>query len=149
MARAPCDIILEEGRPTRESQRELLRLLGTLGPRDELMLHSLEALEFSTGQLVRLLYRFFEVGVVIRFAGDGGGDTLVPGPMPKVLAVLAEHEIRQPDPVGKRRVREGMKPLSQYQIDYARKMISDGASPRTVGMLFQLPPDDVLVLIAK
>jgi len=146
---AQCDVILEEVRPSRQGQRRLLRFLETLRAGDELVLHNLEALEFSTGQIVRMLHRFFEAGVSVRFTADPAGDILTPGPMPKVLALLAEHEFRQPDQVGKRRSREGMKPLSRYQIEYARKMLHEGASARTVGLLFQLPPDDILTLVGE
>ncbi len=150
-----CDEIFCEGRATPYANRRLARLLLRLKRGDELVVHSLEALDLDTGELIRRLSAMVEVGVGLRIAFDQKTSRLfAPDAETAVLlAALAEHERRRlPSDRPARRRRSpagGALALTSYQIEYARRMYMEGASPRSIGLLFQASPDDIWRLVGE
>jgi len=146
---AQCDLILQEGPATPEAQRRLGRLLAGLEAGDEVIVQSLDAFQRSTGELAQLIRTFLEVGVVLRIVGGPDESEVLPPAenVRRVLALLAEHEARRPSrsPAGSAsRANSGSrKPLSKYQIEYARKLHREGTSLRSLSLLFQVSPNEV------
>lgn len=149
METAGCDAFLEESYPTPADQKNLLHFLGALKRGDEVLVHGLEAFELTTGELARLLRRFFEAGIVLRIVGGSRVETLSPdGSMPRALALLADHEARRPaQSSARRRLRAAEAPLTQHQLKFARDMHRRGQSLRAIGLLFRLPPNEVARLL--
>lgn len=145
MQAAGCDAFLEEAYPTPAGQRNLLQLLHGLKTGDEVLVHGLEAFEVSTGELARLLRRFFEAGVILRIVGGSQLESLAPsGAIPRALALLADHEARRPiQAPTRRRPRTADTPLTQHQLRYARDLHRRGHSMRAIGLLFRLSPNEV------
>lgn len=146
---AGCDIILQEGDPQASSHRRLLTLLLSLNRGDELIVHGLESLDATTGELACLLRRFFEAGVTLKIVGGSQSEILSPsGPIPRALALLADHETRRPAKVaGHRRSWAADAPLTQHQLKFARDMHRRGHSMRAIGLLFRLAPNEVARLL--
>lgn len=144
-----CDALLEEGRPTPATQKNLLRFLDGLRPGDEVLVHDLASFALTTGELARLLRRFFEAGVTLRIVGGSQLESLSPsGPMPRALALLADHEARRPGPEAtRRRTRAANAPLTQHQLRFARDLHRRGHSMRAIGLLFRLSPNEVARLL--
>lgn len=143
-----CDVVLEQGEPTREDQRALRNLLGRLRAGDEVVVSSLELLQLSTGELAVLLRRFFEVGVTLKLVGGSATVDVVGTGVPRALSLLADHETRRPTrPPTSQRSRANLKVLSRYQIDYAMALRRQGKPLRAVGLLFQLTPTELLQLM--
>lgn len=150
----PCDSIVHERNSGFEGARRVTRLLFSLKSGDELAVQHLGVFLCSTGEVARHLRDLLEIGASIVVAG--GPDQMVRlSPSQDViqaLVLLAEHEALRPNvplarPLG--RIGGGSrKPLSQYQIEYARKLHNQGASLRSIGQLFQVSPEDVWKLIA-
>jgi len=140
-----CDIILEEGSVDVATHRSLLNLLSGLRRGDEVVVHGLECLDASTGELARLLRRFFESGVTLKIIGGSQIELLAPtGAIPRVLALLADHEARRPGRGdGRKRVRTTDTPLTQHQLKFARDMHRRGHSMRAIGLLFRLAPNEM------
>ena len=146
---AGCDFILEERLPTASTQRNLFHLLYGLKSCDEVLVHTLSSFEASTGELARLLRHFFEAGVTLRMTGGSRVESLAPdGPIPRALVMLADHETSRParEPP-RRRPRAGEATLTQHQLKFARDMHRRGHSMRSIGLLFQLAPNEVAELI--
>lgn len=146
---AGCDIVLEERPPSASAQRNLFHLLHGLKAGDEVLVHSLSAFEASTGELARLLRHFFEASVTLRVTGGSRVESLAPdGPIPRALVMLADHETRRPTRVSaRRRARTRGAPLTQHQLKFARDMHRRGHSMRSIGLLFQLAPNEVAELV--
>ncbi len=146
-----CDVVLEERSTTLAGRRILMPLLQGLKDGDEVVVHSLECLDIELGELVRLLSRFHEAGVTLRLVGSGGVENLTPhGPMPRILAVLAEHEARHRKPASsRRRARATSSPLTAHQLKFARDMRRRGHSLRAIGLVFQLSPEEITALIGR
>jgi hypothetical protein len=144
-----CDIVLEEGDPNVASHRSLLVLLFGLRRGDEVIVHGLECLDATTGELARLIRRFFEVGVTLRIVGGSRIEALTPtGAIPRALALLADHETRRPHrTVTRRRARSADASLTQHQLKFARDMHRRGHSMRAIGLLFRLSPNEVAKLL--
>ncbi|WP_374467862.1 recombinase family protein [Phenylobacterium sp.] len=146
---AQCDLVLEEGPPTPEAQRRLARLLSGLKVGDEVLVHSLDAFQRTTGELAQLIRTFLELGVSLRIVSAADEvETLPPAEnVRKVLALLADHEARRPTrlPPGSASSRNAgsRKPLSKYQVEYARKLHREGTSLRSISLLFQVSPNEV------
>lgn len=146
---AVCDLIVVEGEPTPSTQRRLSKLLLGLKAGDEVTVHSLDAFQRTTGELAQMIRHFLDVGVTLRIAGEpGAADTLpLQGGVRKVLGLLADHESRRPRQrstgAASRANSGSRKPLSKYQIEYARKLHRDGSSLRAIGLLFQVSPAEV------
>lgn len=141
--------MLEERQPTASTQRNLFHLLYGLKTGDEVLVHGLSSFEASTGGLARLLRRFFEAGVTLRVTGGPRVETLAPeGSIPRALVMLADHETRRPTqtPV-RQRARVKDTPLTQHQLRFARDMHRRGHSMRSIGLLFQLAPNEMAELI--
>ncbi len=143
-----CDVVLQEAHPTPEAQRRLARLLFGLKSGDEVRVHSLDVFQRSTGELAQMIRNFLEVGVTLQVLGDtADGEPLEPSEtVLKVLSLLAEHEVRRPSrlPAGASSLKSGSRnALSKYQLDYARKLYREGASLRSIGLLFQVSPSEV------
>lgn len=146
---AGCDVVLEEGDHRLASHRSLVQLLFSLKDGDEVLLYGLDALEAHTGELARLLRRFFEAGVTLRIVGGSRIETLAPdGSIPRALALLADHDTRRPvDTVMRKRVRTAASPLTQHQLRYARGMHRRGHSMREIGLLFRLAPSEIAQIL--
>ncbi|HEY0648563.1 hypothetical protein [Phenylobacterium sp.] len=146
---AGCDVVLEERQPTSSTQRNLLHLLYGLKSRDEVLVHSLAAFEITTGELARLLRHFFEASVTLRLTGGSRVESLTPeGAIPRALVMLADHETARParEPT-RRRARVRDVALTQHQLKFARDMHRRGHSMRSIGLLFQLAPNEIAELI--
>lgn len=146
---AGCDVVLEEGDPNAASHRSLLALLFGLQRGDEVVVHALECLDTTTGQLARLVRRFFEAGVTLKIVGGSRVEVLAPdGAIPRALALLADHETRRPGQSGaRRRMRTSDAPLTQHQLKFARDMHRRGHSMRAIGLVFRLSPNEVARLL--
>lgn len=146
---AGCDLLLDESHPIVANPQALRRKLERLQPGDEILVHGLEAFEQTTGGLARLLRRLFEAGVTLRIVGGPRIETLAPeGPLPRVLALLADYESRRPTaPSVRRRARAQAAPLTQHQLKFAREMHRRGHSIRAIGLLFRLAPSEVAQLL--
>lgn len=146
---AGCDIVLEDGDQHVASHRSLLVLLFGLRRGDEVVVHGLECLDATTGELARLIRRFFEVGVTLRIVGGSRLEALAPtGAIPRALALLADHEMRRPSrTVTRRRARSAEAALTQHQLKFARDMHRRGHSMRAIGLLFRLSPNEVAKLL--
>ncbi len=144
LARTPYDVAFEERAVTPNGQRWLLRHLQRLQRGDEVVLWGLDVLRLTTAELVTLLLRFFQSGVVVRLTQGATTETLDPADGLRALSLLAQHEARRPSRApAARRTRRSGRPLSPYQIKYAHQMLRSGASRRAVGLLFQLSPDEL------
>ncbi|MCR5881086.1 recombinase family protein [Phenylobacterium sp. J367] len=152
---ASCDLILEEGPPTPEAQRRLTRLLSGLKVGDEVMVHSLDAFQRTTGEIAQLIRTFLELGVTLRIVSEPHDIEALPPAenVRKVLVLLADHEARRPSrmPAGSASSRNAgsRKALSKYQVEYARKLHKEGASLRTLSLLFQVSPNEVWEAIGE
>lgn len=146
---AGCDVILEANSPFLPDHKRLLRVLHGLRRGDEVIVHSLESLDVTTGELARLLRRFFEVGVTLKIVGGSQHETLAPdGPIPRALALLADHESRRPvQKEARRSPRTADAPLTRHQLKFAQDMHRRGHSMRAIGLLFRLPPNAVAKLL--
>lgn len=146
---AGCDAILETNSPFLPDHKRLLRVLHGLRRGDEVVVHSLESLDLTTGELARLLRRFFEVGVTLKIVGGSRPEVLAPdGSIPRVLALLANHESRRPvQPDARRSPRAADAPLTRHQLKFAQDMHRRGHSMRAIGLLFRLPPNAVAQLL--
>lgn len=146
---AGCDLILQAGEAQAADHRSLLTLLFGLQRGDEVIVYGLESLDATTGELARLIRRFFEAGVTLRIVGGSQIETLAPtGTIPRALALLADHESRKPDrPAVRRRTRSADAPLTQHQLKFARDMHRRGHSMRAIGLLFRLAPNEMAKLL--
>jgi DNA invertase Pin-like site-specific DNA recombinase len=150
-----CDVLIEEGEPTPESERRLNKLLFGVKRGDEVLVCSLESFMRSTGELVQLLRDLLEIGATVRILnGEAVAHALQPSePATELLSLLAEHETRRPSRPSVRapgRIGGGSRnKLSKYQVDYARKLHAEGQSLRSIGLLFQISPDEVWELIGS
>lgn len=155
LAAEACDVIVEEGEPSPESERRLNKLLFGVKRGDEVLICSLESFQRSTGELVQLLRDLLEIGAAVRILnGDAAGHALQPSDAAtELLSLLAEHETRRPSRPGLRppgRIGGGSRnKLSKYQIDYARRLHAEGQSLRAIGLLFQISPDEVWELVGS
>jgi DNA invertase Pin-like site-specific DNA recombinase len=146
---AECDVILEEGPATPESQRRLGRLLLGLRVGDEVLVQCLDVFQRTTGELAQLIQTFLELGVSLRIVSAPYQIQAVPSAdnVRRVMALLAEHEARRPSrsPPGFASSRNAgsRRPLSTYQVEYARKLHREGASLRSISLLFQVSPNEV------
>jgi DNA invertase Pin-like site-specific DNA recombinase len=139
-----CDVVLDDG------ARSLGRLTPGLSAGDEVLVHGLEAFDLTTGELSRLLRRFFETGVTLKIVGGSQIESLAPqGPMPRALALLADHEARRPRAAERRRSRPADSPLTQHQLKFARQMHRRGHSMRAIGLIFQLSPSEMATLLRE
>lgn len=145
---AGCDIILEQGQPPAANHRSLLTLLFGLQRGDEVVVHGLESLDATTGELARLMRRFFEAGVTLKIVGGSQVEVLAPvAAIPRALALLADHESRRPAVARERRPRASESPLTQHQLKFARDMHRCGHSMRAIGLLFRLAPNEIAKLL--
>lgn len=141
----PYDLAFEEGAATRKGQDWLFSHLQQLKGGDEVLLWDLDVLQLSTAELLTLLLRLFEGGVTVRLTKGARPETLnLADGAPRTMRLLAEHEARRPSrPPPTRRGRSSRRPLSPYQVKYARQLLLRGTSRRAVGLLFQLAPDEL------
>lgn len=150
-----CDIIVHERSAGVEGARRITRLLFGLKRDDEILVQSLTALLGSTGEIARILRDLLEVGASVVVAEDADNMVrLAPSEDAiQALVLLADHENRRPSqppsrPAG--RIGGGSrKPLSPYQVNYARKLHQNGASLRSIGQLFQISPEEVWNIVAR
>lgn len=145
-----CNVVLEDGPPAGPPRRNLMNVLMGLKRGDEVLIHGLDVLDATTGELAKLLRRFFETGVTLRIVGGSRVEVLAPeGAIPRVLALLADHEMRRPARETGRRRRgpadAGL--LTQHQLKFARDMHRRGHSMRAIGLLFRLTPNEVARLL--
>jgi hypothetical protein len=146
-----CDVMLEERSSTSQGRNVLIQLLHGLRDGDEVVVHGLQAFDANLGQIVRLLHRFHEAGVTLRLVGGEQVESFKPqGPVPRVLALLADHEARhRAPPPTRRRQRPTGAPLTLHQLRFARDMRRRGHSMREIGLVFQLSPDEITALIGR
>lgn len=140
---AGCDVILDDAAGLR-------RLMSRMAAGDEILVHRLEAFGASTGELARLLRRFFERGVTLKIVGGSQVESLAPtGVLPRALALLADYEARRPTGGGVKRGKPTEARLTQYQLKFARQMWRAGHSARAIGLLFQLSPAEMADLLRR
>jgi DNA invertase Pin-like site-specific DNA recombinase len=152
---AGCDVIYQEAAPTPDAQRRIARLLGGLKVGDAVLAYSLDAFQRTTGELAQLIRTLLELGVTLHILGeDQVVDALPPAPpVHRLLTLLADHEMRRPSrpPPGSSSSRNAgsRKPLSKFQIEYARKLHREGASLRMISLLFQVSPNEVWQVLGE
>jgi len=146
--RAGCDLLLEEGLPTRRSLTAQRDLLFGLKTGDALLVTSVDVLQMSTGDLVMLLRHFAQGGVALLLVSEQGASSVAFSGAARILSLLAANEELHPTRQrSSRRSRPRGKPLSRYQIDYAIDLKRRGASLRMIGLLFQMSPGELQKLI--
>jgi hypothetical protein len=146
---AGCDLLLDDSHPLVANLPALRRKLERLDAGDEILVHSLEVFDLTTGGLARLLRRLFEAGVILKIVGGARVETLAPeGSIPRVLALLADFESRRPTTATiRRRARNEGPPLTQHQLKFARDMHRQGHSVRAIGLLFRLAPSEMAQIL--
>jgi hypothetical protein len=151
LEKAGCDVLLEEGPPTRAALRAQWGWLFNLKAGDELLVCSLDTLQMPTGRLVLLFRKFDQTGVVLKIVSDDGVTTLGSSShMRSLLALLSANEAQRPDPRrAPARRRPFGKPLSRFQVRYANELRRHGASLRMISQLFQISPADLLLSLDK
>lgn len=137
-----------------DGQRRLRKWITTLRRGDTIVAFGLNAFNLSTGELAVLLRTLCEAGVTVELLDAGlRPQRIEPTPsVPRILALLAEHEQQMPPSRRQRaaphtRSGRGGKPLSRYQIDYATKLLRRGTPLRELGLLFQMAPDDIWAVL--
>jgi DNA invertase Pin-like site-specific DNA recombinase len=150
LKKAACEVVIDSG--LAQEQRKLVKLLPRLGVGDEVLTYRLELFERPAGELVQLIRHMTAKGAVIRVDdGAGGFEPVVQSHAARQLVELlagVDDQLRaRPNPRSMRR--ETRAPLSCYQIEYARKLYRQGSSLRSIGLLFQLPPNEILGLISE
>jgi hypothetical protein len=144
-----CDLLLEEGRPTRAQIRAQLVLLNALKPGDEFLVCSLDILQLSTGELVTLVSQLDRNDVKLKVVVEGAVTNVTPCDRSRtLLALLAANQALRPDrqrPLP--RSRPAGRPLTRYQIGYAMELSRHGVSHRMIGLLFQISPSEVRELL--
>ncbi|MBP8247267.1 MAG: recombinase family protein [Phenylobacterium sp.] len=153
MATLACDVVVTESAMTADARRRLGRLIGRLKQGDELAVHGLEAFGQTTGELSLMLREIFRSGAAVAILGEPGKATTL-GPQATagdLVNALAEHESGLTvarAPLRRRRGEVGGRlRLTAHQIDYVRKLHAEGTSPRAIGLLFQVTPDDVWQIV--
>ncbi|MFZ3008520.1 MAG: recombinase family protein [Phenylobacterium sp.] len=149
-----CDVVVEEPAMTPDARRRLLRLVARLKRGDELVVHGLEVLGQTTGALVHLLREVFRAGAAVVVAREAEQKVrFVPDAnLTALIDALADHEAGQalPTRLRRRRGEAGRRmQLTAHQIEYARKLHAEGASPRAIGLLFQVAPDDLWQILDR
>lgn len=150
-----CDLIIQERGATHEGAHRISRLLYGVKRGDQVVVQSLVVFLRTTGEVVQTVRNLLELGASITVAASPNEIiTIEPDEgIIQALSLLSDHESRRPSqPASRARGRIGggsRNPLSPYQVDYARKLHTDGASLRSIGMLFQLAPDEVWRLIGR
>lgn len=145
LEQAGAEMLFEPDPTNGAGRRHLLALLQSLRAGDEVLVCRLEALELTTGQLAVLLRRFYEAGVTLRIVGAARIETVAPaGPLPRALALLADHEARRPSDVAvRRRARTTATLLTLHQLRFARDLHRRGRSLREIGLIFRLSPAEM------
>lgn len=146
------NIVFEDSTP--DGQRRLRQRLRALRAGDCLAVFNLRALDFTTGELAVFLRKLCDLGVAIQCLDDNLRYEVLEASaeMSRALSLLAAHEERTPSrrrrsrPDGRSR-RDPARPLTQYQIDYANKLMMRGTPLRDIGLLFQMAPDEIWELL--
>lgn len=148
-----CDVIVQERGSAPEGNQRINRLLYSVKPGDDVVVHSLAVFLKSAGEVVRTIRTLLEIGARLIVASpiDKPRSIESSEPVLELLSLLVEHEsvrVTATPPRARGRIGGGSRrPLSTYQIDYARKLHADGVSLRAIGLLFQLSPEDVWQVI--
>lgn len=149
LQQAGCDVCLVEGVSTRGALGAQRGLLRDLKAGDELLVCDLAVLHLSTAELVSILRRFDQSDVTLRIVTDGGIATVdLSADARSLLDLLATNvDTRAERAHPRSRTRPADKPLTRYQIAYARELRRHGASLRRIGLLFQTPPKELARLL--
>lgn len=154
LAQHGCDVVVEEPAMTPDARRRLMRLIARLKRGDELVVHGLEVFGQTTGGLVHLLREVFRRGAAVVLAREAEQKVRF-GPeagLSAFVEALADHETGQtlPTRLRRRRGEAGRRvQLTAHQVEYARKLHAEGASPRAIGLLFQVAPDDLWQILDR
>lgn len=145
--------LIEEPAMTADARRRLTRLITRLRRSDELAVCTLGVFHQTTGELALLLREVFQAGASVIIVGQPD-QTLKFGPdetLKALVETLADHEeswTTAPARLGRRRGETGQRvQLTAHQIGYVRKLHAEGATPRAIGLLFQVTPDDVRQIV--
>ncbi len=149
IARAGCDATRVISGTELVAHRRVLRAIAGLKAGDELVVVNLSVVSRRPGSVAEMVRNLLELGVTLRLAGGSDAEAVISpdGPSLDALAHIAEAErliqrdVRPGHPGGSKR------PLSKYQIEYARRLHTAGESLRAIGLLFQLPPAEIWDLI--
>jgi hypothetical protein len=144
-----CDTLIEESGAGALPARRLEELIASLRPGDELLLPSLDVFLMTTAEIALVLQDLLDAKVVVKIAnGALPAAVLRPGDHSAgMIALLADYERRRPTTTVQdsrpRSAGGSRKPLSRYQIEYARKLYAKGTPLRSIGLLFQVSPDTI------
>lgn len=144
-----CDTLIEEASPGALAAKRLEELIAGLRPDDELLLPSLDVFLMTSAEIALALQDLLDAKITVRIANGALAATVLrPGDSSALLvALLADHERRRPTSVVQdsrpRSAGGSRKPLSRYQIEYARKLYAKGTPLRAIGLLFQVSPDTI------
>lgn len=150
-----CDLIMEEQDATVEALRRVDRFLFRVKSRDEIIVQDLRVFLKSTDKLALFLRDLLELEASVIVAPSpetritiSPGDSVIAS-----LTLLAAHEAHRgltpPKRGPGRRGLPSTKPLSAYQMAYARKLHAEGESLRAIGWLFQISPQEVSEVISS
>jgi hypothetical protein len=149
-----CDLIMEENETTVEALRWLDRFLLRAKPGDEIIVQDLLVFHKSTDKLALFLRDILELGAGVIVAPSTDKQFTISRDQSVIasLTLLAAHDARSaplaPRPRAGRRGLPRLKPLSPYQIAYARKLHAEGESLRAIGWLFQISPQEVSEVVS-
>jgi DNA invertase Pin-like site-specific DNA recombinase len=148
-----CDALIEEEGAGALTGRRLEELISGLRPGDELLLPSLDIFLMTTAEVALALQDLLDAKLIVKVANGALAATLVRqgDASAGLVAMLADHERRRPTTIVQdsrpRSAGGSRKPLSRYQIEYARKLYAKGEPLRAIGLLFQVAPTEVAELL--
>jgi hypothetical protein len=150
-----CDLIMEQCETSVEALRWLDRFLLRAKRGDEIVVQDLLVFLKSTDKLALFLRDLLELeaSVVVAPSLEKRFTICRDESVIASLTLLAAHETRRapvaPNRTPGRRGAPRTKPLSAYQIAYARKLHAEGESLRSIGWLFQISPQEVSEVVSS
>jgi len=146
-----CEVIQQLSGEDFLTDQRIGQVLFQLSKGDEIVVHNVAIFARTMAQAIRVLHSLLELDVTV-LVGPEADRINARDNVLDVLAILAGQEHQRytdAEPLDRTRVQGGSQnPLSRYQIEYARKLYSQGSTLRSIGMLFQVSPNEIWKAIA-